>query len=59
MFKRKKYFCLTLRYGCTDHGGIITYPLLKSLCGRWREVTRGLWVLALLSLSFCVYSPHR
>ncbi|MEW6720435.1 MAG: NCS2 family permease [Thermodesulfobacteriota bacterium] len=38
--------------------GIISYPLLKVLAGRWREVPRGLWILALLSLSFYVYYPY-
>jgi AGZA family xanthine/uracil permease-like MFS transporter len=38
--------------------GIISYPLLKTLCGRWREVPRGLWILALLSLSFYVCYPY-
>ena len=39
--------------------GIISYPLLKVLCGRWREVPPGLWILALLSLSFYVYYPYK
>jgi len=39
--------------------GIISYPLLKVLSGRWREVPRGLWILALLSLSFYVYYPYK
>ena len=49
----------TYNIGVGMTAGIITYPLLKSLCGRWREVPGGLWILALLSLSFYVYYPYR
>jgi AGZA family xanthine/uracil permease-like MFS transporter len=38
--------------------GLIAYPLLKLLAGRAREVPRGLWILALLSLSFYVFYPY-
>jgi len=38
--------------------GLITYPILKVLGGRTREVTPGMWVLAALSLSFFVFSPY-
>jgi AGZA family xanthine/uracil permease-like MFS transporter len=49
----------TYNIGVGMTAGIITYPLLKSFCGRWREVPRGLWILALLSLTFYVYYPYR
>ncbi len=48
----------TYNIGVGMTAGIISYPLLKVLCGRWREVPGGLWVLALLSLSFYVYYPY-
>ena len=50
-------FTYNLGVGMT--AGIISYPLLKVLAGRGREVPRGLWILALLSLSFYVYYPYR
>lgn len=49
----------TYNIGVGMTAGIISYPLLKVLSGRWREVPRGLWILALLSLSFYVYYPYR
>jgi AGZA family xanthine/uracil permease-like MFS transporter len=49
----------TYNIGVGMTAGIISYPVLKVLSGRWREVPRGLWILALLSLSFYVYYPYR
>lgn len=49
----------TYNIGVGMTAGIISYPLLKVLSGRWREVPRGLWILALLSLSLYVYYPYR
>jgi len=49
----------TFNIGVGMTAGIIAYPLLKTLCGRWRDVPLGLWILALLSLSFFVYYPYR
>jgi AGZA family xanthine/uracil permease-like MFS transporter len=49
----------TYNIGVGMTAGIISYPLLKVLSGRAREVPRGLWILALLSLSFYVYYPYR
>ena len=49
----------TYNIGVGMTAGIISYPLLKALSGRWREVPKGLWILALLSLSFYVYYPYR
>lgn len=49
----------TYNIGVGMTAGIISYPLLKVLSGRAREVPLGLWILALLSLSFYVYYPYR
>jgi adenine/guanine/hypoxanthine permease len=39
--------------------GLLLYPILKVLCGRWREVTAGSVVLALLCLAYYVWGlPH-
>jgi len=39
--------------------GLITYPLIKLLTGRVKEVPPGLWVLAALSAVFFVVYPYR
>jgi AGZA family xanthine/uracil permease-like MFS transporter len=39
--------------------GLITYPLIKLLTGRAKEVPPGLWVLAALSAVFYVVYPYR
>jgi AGZA family xanthine/uracil permease-like MFS transporter len=48
----------TYNIGVGMTAGLITYPLLKALCGRTREVTPGMWVLAALSLSFFLFYPY-
>lgn len=37
--------------------GLFSYPLIKLLTGRVREVSAGMWVLATLSLSFFILMP--
>lgn len=37
--------------------GLFSYPLIKACTGRVREVSAGMWVLALLSLIFFVVMP--
>ena len=49
----------TYNIGVGMTAGIIAYPLVKLLAGRAREIPRGLWILALLSLSFYVFYPYR
>jgi AGZA family xanthine/uracil permease-like MFS transporter len=39
--------------------GLITYPLIKLLTGRAKEVPPGLWALAALSAVFYVVYPYR
>ncbi|MGZ8459484.1 MAG: NCS2 family permease [Candidatus Deferrimicrobiaceae bacterium] len=48
----------TYNIGVGMTAGLITYPILKVLGGRTREVTPGMWVLAVLSLSFFVFYPY-
>ena len=48
----------TYNIGVGMTAGLITYPILKVLCGRTREVTPGMWVLAAFSLSFFVFYPY-
>jgi AGZA family xanthine/uracil permease-like MFS transporter len=49
----------TYNIGVGMTAGIIAYPLVKLLAGRAREIPGGLWILALLSLSFYVFYPYR
>jgi AGZA family xanthine/uracil permease-like MFS transporter len=48
----------TYNIGVGMTAGIIAYPLLKTLSGRYREVPRGMWVLAVLSISFYIFYPY-
>ncbi len=48
----------TYNIGVGMTAGMIAYPLLKVLCGRYREVPAGMWVLAALSISFYVFYPY-
>ena len=49
----------TYNIGVGMTAGLITYPLLKTVTGRVREVPRPMWLLAALSLSFYVFYPFR
>jgi len=48
----------TYNIGVGMTAGLIAYPLLKTLSGRSGEVPRGMWVLAVLSVSFYVFYPY-
>jgi AGZA family xanthine/uracil permease-like MFS transporter len=45
----------TYNIGVGMTAGFITYPLMKGATGRIREMKSGMWVLALLSLSYFVF----
>ncbi|HWI41579.1 MAG TPA: NCS2 family permease [Verrucomicrobiae bacterium] len=47
----------TYNIGVGMTSGLLVYPLLKSATGRGKEVPAGMWVLALLSLSFFLFFP--
>ncbi len=47
----------TYNIGVGMTAGLISYPMLKTLCGRHGEVPRGMWVLAALSISFYAFYP--
>jgi adenine/guanine/hypoxanthine permease len=49
----------TYNIGVGMTAGLITYPLLKTITGRIREVPRPMWLLAGLSLSFYIFYPYR
>jgi AGZA family xanthine/uracil permease-like MFS transporter len=48
----------TYNVGIGMTAGFVVYPLIKTLSGRAREVTSGLWVLAGLSLLFFMFYPY-
>jgi AGZA family xanthine/uracil permease-like MFS transporter len=48
----------TFNIGVGMTAGLLSYPLLKTLSGRHREVAPGMWVLAGLSLSFYLFYPY-
>jgi AGZA family xanthine/uracil permease-like MFS transporter len=48
----------TYNIGVGMTAGIIAYPLLKTLSGRYMEVPPGMWVLAVLSISFYIFYPY-
>ena len=47
----------TYNIGVGMTAGLLSYPILKLMTGRVREVHAGMWVLALLSLSLFVFMP--
>jgi AGZA family xanthine/uracil permease-like MFS transporter len=49
-------FTFNLGIGIT--AGFVLHPLCKTLAGRRKEVSPGLWVLGLLSLMFYVFYPY-
>ncbi len=53
------FMCFTYNIGVGMTSGLIAYPVLKTVTGRLREVTAGMWILAVLSLSFYVFYPYR
>lgn len=49
----------TYNIGVGMTAGLISYPLLKALTGRRKEVPVAMWILATISLSFFVFYPYR
>jgi len=47
----------TYNIGVGMTAGLLAYPLIKLLTGRAREVKPGVWILALLSLTFFIFMP--
>ncbi len=48
----------TFNIGVGITGGFVAYALLKLLTGRAKELRPGMWVLALLSLTFYIFYPY-
>lgn len=49
----------TYNIGVGMTAGLLTYPVLKMLSGRVREVRAGMWIFAGLSLAFYIFYPYR
>ncbi len=49
----------TYNIGVGMTAGLISYPFLKVLTGRAREINPGMWIFAVLSLVFYAYYPYR
>jgi AGZA family xanthine/uracil permease-like MFS transporter len=49
----------TYNIGVGMTAGLLSYPLLKVLSGRHREVPAAMWLLAVMSLSFYVFYPYK
>jgi len=49
----------TYNIGVGMTAGLLSYPLLKTLTGKGKEVRAGMWVLAALSLSFYIFYPYK
>ncbi|HSR09822.1 MAG TPA: NCS2 family permease [Thermodesulfobacteriota bacterium] len=49
----------TYNIGVGMTAGLLSYPIFKTLSGRFREVPVGMWVFASLSLLFYVFYPYK
>ena len=49
----------TYNIGVGMTAGLVIYPVLKMVTGRWREVPAGLWLLSGISLSYYLFYPYR
>jgi len=49
----------TYNIGVGMTSGLLTFPILKVLTGRGKDVKAGMWVLAALSLTLYIFYPHK
>ena len=49
----------TFNIGVGMTAGLLSYPLLKTLAGKYKDVPAGMWVFATLSLLFYVFYPYQ
>ena len=49
----------TYNIGVGMCAGLLSWPLLKVIAGRHREVPAGMWVFAALALMFFVFYPYK
>jgi AGZA family xanthine/uracil permease-like MFS transporter len=48
----------TYNIGIGMTAAFVVYPVMKTLAGRYKEVTSGLWVLFVMSIVFYVFYPY-
>lgn len=48
----------TYNIGIGMTAGFVSYPLIKTVSGRYKEVPAGLWVLGAVSLLFFIFFPY-
>ncbi len=48
----------TFNIGVGITAGLLSYPLLKTMVGKYKEVPIGMWVFAALSLLFYIFYPY-
>ncbi|HYA87682.1 MAG TPA: NCS2 family permease [Nitrospirota bacterium] len=49
----------TFNIGVGMTSGLLSYPLLKTVAGKYKEVPAGLWAFAALSLLFYIFYPYQ
>jgi AGZA family xanthine/uracil permease-like MFS transporter len=49
--------CFTFNIGVGMTAGLLSWPVIKTLTGRFREINVGMWLLAGISLSFFIFYP--
>jgi AGZA family xanthine/uracil permease-like MFS transporter len=49
----------TYNIGVGMTAGLLAYPVLKTMAGRYREVRAGMWIFGALSLLFFIVYPYR
>lgn len=48
----------TYNIGIGMTAGFIVYPVVKSIAGKWNEVSVGIWILAVISILFYIFYPY-
>ena len=49
----------TFNIGVGMTAGLLSYPVIKTIAGRYKEVPAGMWVFAVLSLLFYMFYPYQ
>ncbi|MFA5072652.1 MAG: NCS2 family permease [Nitrospirota bacterium] len=49
----------TFNIGVGLTAGLLSYPLLKVVSGRYREVPPGMWIFGILALMFYLFYPYK
>ena len=52
------FMSFTFNLGIGLTAGFLTFVVVKSLTGRFKEVSPGMWVLSFLSLLFFIFYPY-